>query len=359
MLAFQKEFALIPTIHAKFSFRRPSVSVTKCTIPTEEYLRAAAQSLRPGALPATVRITDVTIAPGQQNEHFRLDLDGPDGPASYLAKVSRRGGAEAFAGERASLAALASVVEAGGEDILINKPLFVGTIDSGLRAYSIFPWVHFAPFGTAIPSVQRKLAVGLARLHQVSSDDAASHSGRFGFDVTTYLGAQPQDNSWTNDWVVFFITQRLQPLLDIALTRFSNSYGTSNEVANALQTIGTRIVQDDSAVVAYLFDGIAIRPSLLHGDLFMGNCGATAHGRRPVMYDPASFYGHDEYDLALSSMWGRFSEDFYATYHEANGSPQPRFEERQLIYRLHYLLQMLVLHGPGFGSGGDSTSPDG
>jgi fructosamine-3-kinase len=272
---------------------------------------------------------------------------------SCKSLATRRGG------ERASLAALASVIEAGGEDILINKPLYVGTIDSGLRAFSIFPWVHFAPFGTAIPSVQGALAVGLARLHQVSSDDTASHRGRFGFDVTTYLGAHPQDNSWTSDWVRFFITQRLQPLLDIALTRFSNSYGTSNEVANALQTLGTRIVQDESAVVAYLFDGIAIRPSLLHGDLFMGNCGATAHGRRPVMYDPASFYGHDEYDLALSSMWGRFSEDFYATYHKANGSPQPRFEERQLIYRLHYLLQMLVLHGPGFGSGGDSTSPDG
>jgi protein-ribulosamine 3-kinase len=305
-----------------------------------------------------VSVTDVTVAPGQQNEHFRVEVNEPGGSV-YLAKVSRRGGVEAFAGERASLKALAKVSASCGGDILVSAPVLVGTIDSGLRAYSIFPWLHFAPFGAAIPHVQRALATGMARIHQASADDTASHHGQFGFGETTYLGALPQDNSWASDWIHFFIAQRLQPLFSTALERFSNSYGTSNESANALRNLGTRIIQEDSDVVSYLFDGITICPSLVHGDLFMGNCGATVNERRAVVYDPASFYGHDEYDLALSSMWGRFSDDFYIAYHDARGPPQPRFADRQLIYRLHYLLQMLVVHGPGFGSGGNSAAPDG
>jgi protein-ribulosamine 3-kinase len=325
---------------------------------TEDYLRAAVRSMPSWRTDVNVTVTDVTVAPGQQNEHFRVEVNQPGG-ATYLAKVSRRGGVEAFAGERASLTALAKVSASCGEDLLVTAPVLVGTIDSGLRAYSIFPWIHFAPFGAAIPDVQRTLATGMARIHLASAEDTASHRGQFGFGEITYLGPLPQDNSWTSNWVHFFIAQRLQPLLTTALKRFSNSYGTSNETANALCTLGTRIIQEDSDVVSYLFDGITIRPSLVHGDLFMGNCGATVKERRAVVYDPASFYGHDEYDLALSSMWGRFSDEFYTAYHDARGPPQPRFADRQLIYRLHYLLQMLVIHGPGFGSGGNSAAPDG
>jgi hypothetical protein len=49
------------TIHAKVAFPRPSVCVTKCAVPTEENVRTVAQSLTSGALPATYRITGVTI----------------------------------------------------------------------------------------------------------------------------------------------------------------------------------------------------------------------------------------------------------------------------------------------------------
>ena len=37
----------------------------------------------------------------------------------------------------------------------------------------------------------------------------------------------------------------------------------------------------------------------MHGDLWIGNVGATAqHG--PVVFDPACFFGHSEYDLRYS-----------------------------------------------------------
>ena len=46
------------------------------------------------------------------------------------------------------------------------------------------------------------------------------------------------------------------------------------------------------------FQGLDIKPSLLHGDLWSGNYGQV--DSNPVMYDAASFYGHHEYDLGIA-----------------------------------------------------------
>jgi hypothetical protein len=58
-----------------------------------------------------------------------------------------------------------------------------------------------------------------------------------------------------------------------------------------------------------------------------------------------SCFGHDEMDLALSSMWGKFSPAFYDAYYQVHGASAPGFDRRQVLYRLYYLLTMLVLHG--------------
>ena len=34
-----------------------------------------------------------------------------------------------------------------------------------------------------------------------------------------------------------------------------------------------------------------------------------------VMFDPACFYGHHEYDLAIAGMFGGFTRQFYDGYH--------------------------------------------
>jgi fructosamine-3-kinase len=56
-----------------------------------------------------------------------------------------------------------------------------------------------------------------------------------------------------------------------------------------------------------------------------------------VIYDPASFYGHHEFDLAITRMFGGFRKEFYERYHQLI----PReigFEERKPLYELfHYL----------------------
>ena len=49
------------------------------------------------------------------------------------------------------------------------------------------------------------------------------------------------------------------------------------------------------------FEGLDIKPSLLHGDLWSGNAGQV--GSTPVIYDASSFYGHHEYDLAIAGKY--------------------------------------------------------
>jgi len=58
------------------------------------------------------------------------------------------------------------------------------------------------------------------------------------------------------------------------------------------------------------------QPSLLHGDLWGGNKGfCTKDGKTiPVIFDPATYYGDREADVAMTYVFGGFSGDFYKGY---------------------------------------------
>ena len=55
------------------------------------------------------------------------------------------------------------------------------------------------------------------------------------------------------------------------------------------------------------------------------------------MFDPACFYGHHEFDLAIAGMFGGFTRQFYDAYHSIIPKPDG-FEQRHKLYLLfHYL----------------------
>lgn len=93
-----------------------------------------------------------------------------------------------------------------------------------------------------------------------------------------------------------------------------------------------------------LFRDLDIVPALLHGDLWSGNVAEDASG--PVIFDPASFYGHSEYELAIAGMFGGFSGSFYTAYH-SRVPRAPGFEKRLQLYQLFHYLN----HWNHFGSG--------
>lgn len=83
------------------------------------------------------------------------------------------------------------------------------------------------------------------------------------------------------------------------------------------------------------FKDVEIVPALLHGDLWGGNVAECAEG--PIIFDPASFYGHSEYELGIAGMFGGFSSSFYSAYHDKIPKA-PGFAKRNQLYQLfHYL----------------------
>merc|ERR1712218_14195 len=99
--------------------------------------------------------------------------------------------------------------------------------------------------------------------------------------------------------------------------------------------------------MSQFFDGIDVFPSLLHGDLWSGNMAQT--GADPVIFDPASFYGHHEYDLAIGKMFGGFSAEFHRSYHQLIPKEEG-FEQRSELYQLFHYLNHWNHFGDGYRS---------
>ena len=95
-----------------------------------------------------------------------------------------------------------------------------------------------------------------------------------------------------------------------------------------------------------LISGTEEEPSLLHGDLWSGNYLIDERGF-PWLIDPAVYYGHREADLAMTSLFGGFSNTFYSAYKSAYPI-YPGYAEREPLYQLYHLLNHLNLFGTGY-----------
>lgn len=171
------------------------------------------------------------------------------------------------------------------------------------------------------------LGEGLARQHQCRSD-------RFGFGQTTYCGGTAQPNGWQRDGYRFFAEQRLMAL------------GIRCHKAGLLSTAELRQLERVSQKLPELIPEQP--PALLHGDLWSGNVTSDANGK-PALIDPAVYFGWGEADLAMTLMFGGFSERFYRAYQ----SVQPLesgWRKRADIYNLYHYLNHLLLFGGGYHS---------
>ncbi|EEB98414.1 hypothetical protein MPER_02080, partial [Moniliophthora perniciosa FA553] len=92
---------------------------------------------------------------------------------------------------------------------------------------------------------------------------------------------------------------------------------------------------------------LVIQPVLLHGDLWSGNAGTDSSTGQPVIYDPSSYYGHNEADLAIARIFGGFGSTFFAEYHKhlPKSEPQSQYELRCDLYELYHYLNHAVLFG--------------
>ncbi|MBN3310393.1 ketosamine-3-kinase [Amia ocellicauda] len=179
--------------------------------------------------------------------------------------------------------------------------------------------------------LREKQAMEQQTIGRGSGQSTVQYVDKFGFDKVTCCGYLPQENAWQSDWISFYSQQRLQHQLNM----IEKDYG-DREARELWSQLQVKIPQ--------LFSGVEIVPALLHGDLWGGNvaeCEAS-----PVIFDPASFYGHSEFEQAIAGMFGGFNSSFYSAYHgkipKAAG-----FERRLKLYQLFHYLN----HWNHFGTG--------
>jgi len=205
----------------------------------------------------------------------------------------------------------------------VRVPAVLGSGVAGDRAFLALEWIDF---GAARAGTEARLGERLARLHRATA-------ARFGWHRANTLGATPQHNAWSADWADFFARQRLGFQLELA--ERSGHGGRWLERGRELC----------ERLPAY-FAGHAPQPSLLHGDLWGGNWAADASGA-PVIFDPATYFGDREADLAMTQLFGGFGRDFYAAY-EAAWPLDRGANARRDLYNLYHVLNHLNLFGGGY-----------
>jgi len=176
------------------------------------------------------------------------------------------------------------------------------------------------------PSGQSTLGKKLANLHGTGSPN-----GKFGAAFDNYIGATEQANSWNDSWADFFVENRLRFQMQLAAQN-----GRPFSQAERLLDRVHQMLSIHQPV-----------PSLLHGDLWSGNVGFDEQGS-PVIFDPATYYGDAECDMAFTSVFGGFTDDFYRAYREIRHSPENE-EILHQIYNLYHILNHWNLFGGGYG----------
>ncbi|MFN1834862.1 fructosamine kinase family protein [Balneola sp. MJW-20] len=185
--------------------------------------------------------------------------------------------------------------------------------------------------GNAVQNSAAEMGRALARLHRNSSD-------RFGLERDNYIGRLTQSNRQYSNWFDFFAIERIEKQVQMGVE--------SGKLRRPL----LRKVQKLYPRLGHLFP--AESPALLHGDLWSGNYMFTKDGTASI-YDPATYYGHREMDLAMSRLFGGFPEAFYEGYNDA--FPQePGFEDRLHLYNLYPILVHANLFGSAYAERAES-----
>jgi fructosamine-3-kinase len=238
-----------------------------------------------------------------------------DGRTRWFAKLGPAAAARQFGAELDGLAALR---EAG---VRAPEP-----ICHGIASDHAFLVMEYLGLRSRESGSGDALGAMLATLHEAVGD-------QFGWHINNFLGATPQHNTPARSWPEFFREMRLRPQLELAAR---NGHG------QRLQDLGEGVID----ALPRLLEGHAPVPSLLHGDLWHGNCAFLAHDR-PVLYDPAVYYGDRETDLAMTELFGGFPRSFYAAYFERLPVDEG-YARRRELYNLYHVLNHANLFGGGY-----------
>jgi protein-ribulosamine 3-kinase len=193
---------------------------------------------------------------------------------------------------------------------------------NGKTCFLLLQWV-----GQGLKSSKAMYQAGalLAGMHKRSNS-------LFGLSQDNYIGSLSQSNKQFDCWPAFFSEERLRPLLKAAIDK---------------KLLNANILEAFERLSLKLDDVFPKEPpALLHGDLWSGNF-MVSDGGIPCVFDPAVYYGHREMDIAMTKLFGGFSEEFYCGYTDSYPLKKG-WEARIEICNLYPLLVHVLLFGGGY-----------
>jgi len=278
-------------------------------------------------------VSHAPIGGGCINQAYRIL--GQDGRCFFI-KLNSADKEAMLSAEAAGLNEIAKT-----QTIRVPQPITVGI--SGKQCYLVLEHLELTARGNA-----KLLGQQLAALHRYTSLSLPTIRGKdrmgvekestatlpcFGFAQDNFIGSTPQPNGWKTDWIAFWREHRLGYQLQLAA---QNGYG------GRLQTLGEELME----ALPVFFDGYTPKPSLLHGDLWSGNHSFLSDGT-PTIFDPASYYGDRECDLAMTELFGGYSTGFYSAYRAAYPL-DAGYSTRRDLYNLYHILNHANLFGVSY-----------
>ena len=263
-----------------------------------------------------------SIGGGSINSSYRVT--GTDGQV-YFIKLNSASLEYMFQVEFDSLNELSAQSNA----IRVPQPVCYGTADS--KSYLVLEYLSIHSNGDG-----KKLGRALAQMHKITAD-------QYGWYQNNIIGSTPQSNQRHNDWVTFWREERLRPQFEMLYEKGYKKY---------LQPLANKLLNNLDSLLA---DHVP-EASLLHGDLWSGNYGFIDDGfiddgfteqGQPVIFDPALYYGDREADLAMTELFGGFSQDFYNSYNQAWPLDEG-YTKRKTLYNLYHILNHANLFGTSY-----------
>lgn len=244
---------------------------------------------------------------GETNDCYLIG----DGEQRYFIKLNDRSCLSKFEAEFENLSTLNTT-----STLCVPEPIICGMTKEHsfliLNYYPTKPLNKDSDFYT--------LGQQVARLHLWGDQK------EFGYDADTYVGLNLQPNAWHKKWHVFFAEHRIGWQLQL-LKEKGIDLGDINEV---VQYVKKTLASHQP------------KPSLLHGSLNQQNVALSPIGA--LCYDPSSFWGDREYDIAIAEYYGEMSPSFLEGY-QSIYPLESNYSQRKDIYQFYYLLCLCNQYG--------------
>jgi fructosamine-3-kinase len=275
-------------------------------------ITASVQSFIQKLLNTSASLQLTPVGGGSINHTYRITA----GTATFFCKINELAAfPNLFETERQGLELLA------GQQV-IRVPQVIASGKNGAHQVLILEWIEQ---GLQTETFWTRFGEQLAALHHTQSK-------QFGLPTDNYMGSLPQSNQLTDDWADFFIAQRLQPQVKLAVNRGLLEPAHVQQFEKLYQQLGNLFAPQPAA--------------LLHGDLWSGNflCDASEN---PVLIDPAVYYGHRSIDMAMTTLFGGFDNLFYESYNYHYPLPV-NYRQQWEVCNLYPLLIHLNLFGKSY-----------